>query len=154
MPDPINPTGSPGQLPQVSQVAQTQQASSAPVSGATPEAGRGVSADKILQQTAPEAVSLEIAQKSIELQSSEEKAAVPSLEDATKTFREFLKNLPSDLQFKKDSETGIVMFKLINPVTKEVIREFPPEEVVEMTKKLRKMAQQNHKPGIIFDSDS
>lgn len=152
MPDPISPTGSPGQLPPV---AQTQATSvSTPVPGTTPDAAKGGA----VQQTAPshgqDAVSVEIAKKAIEEQKTPVNDSIPNIEEATETLKAFLKNLPSDLQFKKDEETGTVMFKIINPVTKEVIREFPPEEVVEMTKKLRKLAQHSEKSGLLFDKKS
>lgn len=153
MPDPISPTGSPGQLPVM---AQTQ-ASFVQVPGASaPESGRvaSVGSEKPTPEPNLEDVSLEIAQKTSEKKSKQEDNPVPSLEDATKTLKEYLKNLPSDLQFTKDEETGTVMFKIINPLTKEVIREFPPEEVVEMTKRLRKMGQHSQKSGILFDANS
>lgn len=77
-----------------------------------------------------------------------------NVEDAAKTLKEYLKNLPSDLQFRKDEETGTVVFKVVNPVTKEVIREFPPKEIVEMSKRLRHLSEQSEKSGILLDTQT
>jgi len=83
---------------------------------------------------------------------SETKAgtAPMSLEEAAKEFREFLKNLPSDLQFQPDKESGYVIFKVVNPVTQEVIRQYPPDEMVRMARRLKAAAQQG-RSGIFLD---
>jgi len=153
MPDPIAPTGSSGQLPQV---AQTQvQAVFAPTSGAIQPEVKFAPVDGPAQEKPTEDVTLDIFQKQQSTGKSKEAAvSTPTLEEATKTFKDYLKSLPSDLQFKKDEDTGTVMFKIVNPVTKEVIREFPPEEVVEMSKRLHKLAQQTQKTGILMDTNS
>lgn len=67
-----------------------------------------------------------------------------------KAFREFLKNLPSDLQFQSDEDSGYVIFKVVNPVTKEVIRQYPPDAIVEMAKKLKALQRQGEKESGIF----
>jgi flagellar protein FlaG len=77
-------------------------------------------------------------------------AAPMTLDEAVKSFREFLKNLPSDLQFQPDQESGYVSFKVVNPVTQEVIRQYPPDEVVRMARNLKAAAQQG-RSGIFLD---
>jgi len=71
-------------------------------------------------------------------------------------MRDFLKNLPSDLQFQPDKESGYVIFKVINPVTQEVIRQYPPEEVVSMARKLNAAlaAAKKHNSGILLDGQT
>jgi flagellar protein FlaG len=142
MPDPISPLGSPGQL---------QSQASAPVPAF--QAAEPVSAP-IAVQSSPErtteAVSVEIAQKTI----TEKKPPPPTLDEAAKTIRNYLKNLPSDLQFQKDEQTGIVVFKVINPVTKEVIRQYPPDEVLAIARQIRKFAERKEQPGILLDQKS
>lgn len=83
----------------------------------------------------------------------QEKAKVTplALEDAAKTFREFLKNLPSDLQFRADRDSGRVIFKIINPVTREVIRQYPPEEILLMARRLRSSASIEDPSGLFLD---
>jgi len=73
-----------------------------------------------------------------------------SVEDAVKAFREFVKNFPSDLQFRPDKESGYVIIKVVNPLTQEVIRQYPPDEIVEMAKKLKAAAEKNGS-GIFLD---
>jgi flagellar protein FlaG len=97
-----------------------------------------------------QAVSVEIAQNAV----AEKTPPLPSLDQAAESFRAYLKNLPSDLQFRKDEQTGIVVFKLVNPVTKEVIRQYPPEEVLAIARQLRQFSQRKDQPGILLDQKS
>jgi flagellar protein FlaG len=77
--------------------------------------------------------------------------AVPvSIEDAAKAFQEFLKNLPSDLQFRSDQDTGQIIFKVINPVTREVIRQYPPDEILAIARRLRGSGRTNGQ-GLLLD---
>lgn len=140
MPDPISPLGSPGQL---------QSPASAPNLLAN-QAGELVSVPQPSPDPTAQAVSLEIAQKAV----LEKAPAPPSLDQAAESFRTYLKNLPSDLQFQKDEQTGYVVFKVVNPVTKEVIRQYPPEEVLAIARHLRQFAQRKDQPGILLDQKS
>jgi len=163
MSDPISPTGSLGQVPLV-----------APGPNATTARYTGVSTGPAPQTTNQAAIptatagtlapvsglaATQAAQKAHAAQSSElqsasggtsEAPSVPTLEEATKSFQEYLKNLPSDLQFRPDAESGIVIFKVVNPLTQEVIRQYPPEAVVEMARWIRQNAMKNNS-GIFLD---
>ena len=71
-------------------------------------------------------------------------------------MREYLKNLPSDLRFQPDKESGYVIFKVVNPVTQEVIRQYPPEDVVAMARRLNAAlaADKKQGSGILLDSQT
>jgi len=145
MPDPISPIGSQGQLQSL--------ASTPNPTGQGPDTPGGVggvpSAPPAPVPT--EASILEIARKEVK---AKEATPAPSLEEAAKTFREYLKNLPSDLSFSKDEASGYVVFKLVNPVTKEVIRQYPPDEVLELARRLRQFSPKKEQPGILLDQKS
>ena len=79
-----------------------------------------------------------------------EPEAPSTLEEATKAFRDYLKGLPSNLLFKADQDSGLYMFKVVNPVTQEVIRQFPPDEVLEMAKRLKEQLAKGS-AGILLD---
>lgn len=161
MPDPISPSGSSGPFPVFNQTNSLSLATSGGVPSVNGLPGvQGVPVVEGPGNTesvqSADGVDLDIGvtvQSNSALQEIR-KESVPSLEDAAKTLKEFLKNIPSDVQFKRDDETGIVMIKVVNPLTREVIREFPPEEIVEMSRKLRKLSQQNQKSGVLFDEKS
>jgi len=152
MSDPISPIGSPGQSP----VAASVPVNSSPVSANDIGGQTGYVSESVRiipASTAQASVLVDIrSQEAASLQKSDTKEAAPSLEESVKAFREFLKNLPSDLQFKSDQESGIVIFKIVNPVTKEVIRQFPADEIVVMARKLKVLEAQNQsKSGIFLD---
>jgi flagellar protein FlaG len=140
MPDPITPLGGPGQIQSMTPVPIPS-----PVDGGA-------------AQAVPQAASVlglsEAARKEMEhVQAKAEAKAAPApmtLDESVKAFREFLKNLPSDLQFQPDQESGYVIFKVVNPVTQEVIRQYPPDEVVRMARTLKAAVQQG-RSGIFLD---
>lgn len=59
-----------------------------------------------------------------------------SLADAAKTANEAIQGLRSDLKFTVDEETGINVVKFIDVNTKEVIRQIPAQEMLEIAKRL------------------
>jgi flagellar protein FlaG len=84
--------------------------------------------------------------------SKTERAA--NLEEATKSLQAYLKGLPSDLQFRQDEDSGKAFFKVVNPVTREVIRQVPSEEVLAMARKLKELDQLGNKaPGLLLDHE-
>lgn len=50
----------------------------------------------------------------------------------------FLKQYNVSLQFMVDKESGKQYFQLFDQVERKVIKQFPPEELIEMSRKLRK----------------
>lgn len=157
MPDPITPTGSPGMgqlAPQVMAFSATpnpgepvpQQSAGMPTDASRAQSLQQVAAGQGFPPKGTPGVD--------KVKKGREEERMPSLEEAAKTLKEYLKNLPSDLQFRKDEDTGTVVFKVVNPVTKEVIREFPPKEIVEMSRRLRKLSEQAEKSGILLDTQT
>lgn len=139
MPDPLAPLGGPG---------QAQPLAPAPVP--SPPASPARSEQATSAQTAaipaprPDEAQAQAAAR------SQRQGQVP-LEEAAKAFREFLKGLPADLQYSMDEETGTVVFKVVNPLTKEVIRQYPPEELLEVARRLARLAKGEEKSGILLD---
>ena len=73
------------------------------------------------------------------------------VEEAVETFREYLSKLPSDLNFNYDKDAGRHFFKVVNPVTREVVKQFPTDEFLSMVKRLRDTAPAPAKNGVILD---
>ena len=65
-------------------------------------------------------------------------------------MQDYLKSFPSDLVFRKDEESGVVIFKVVNPLTGEVIRQYPPEELLQMARKFKALDQSTGS-GILLD---
>lgn len=144
MPDPIPPMGSPGQQP----ILATSPGAPPAASGQAERADNGAAGSAT--RAAEEAVRLELQRLKV-AEAKRDAPKAPSLEDAARALREHIKQIPSDLVFRKDADTGIVIFKLVNPITQEVIREFPPEEIVEMARRLREFAPKSDQTGILLD---
>ena len=58
------------------------------------------------------------------------------LEAATKSVRQFVETINSNLDFSVDHDTGQLVVKIIDRATKEVIRQIPSEEMLSIAKAL------------------
>jgi flagellar protein FlaG len=83
----------------------------------------------------------------VELQKSQrerEKLSPELLEEALKNLKEKLSMLNTQLKIEIDKETDIVVVKVIDKQSKEVIRQIPPEYVLKIAKYLDEIA------GLLF----
>lgn len=92
--------------------------------------------------TAPRSVAPDVAAVSaatIELPSKavaavKEAVNPSSLKQATDKLNQTIKMMAVNLQFQVDEETGIDVVKVVDTDTKEVIRQFPSEEILAIAK--------------------
>ena len=162
MTDSISPTGSPGQVVHLAPPSMSTVSSRTPVevdgsAPALPNVTATVQAEilsaaktsKKAATTAP-ATNLELSPESLAARGVQTPPRVMDMEEAAKAFQDYLNNLPSDLEFVPDSTNGTVVFKVVNPITHKVIRQYPPEEMVEAARNLPQSAKQDF-PGIFLD---
>ncbi len=62
-----------------------------------------------------------------------------TVRDAVERVKKFVESAASDVQFSVDEESGIRVIKVVDKETKEVIRQMPSKEVVELAKALDKL---------------
>jgi len=80
-----------------------------------------------------------------------------SREDAHKaveSFMEYVDKLPGEMKFTVDHDTNRQVFKIVNPVTQEVVKQFPPDEFLTMIKRLKEIGSPSKDNGIFFDERS
>jgi flagellar protein FlaG len=70
--------------------------------------------------------------------------AVPPVSEAdvrqaTDTINRFMASASRSLAFSVDDDSGKIVVKVIDPSTKEVIRQFPSEEAIAISKSLDKL---------------
>ncbi len=68
------------------------------------------------------------------------------LENLVQDMENYLSDMRVNLSFKLHDETGDVLVQVIDGETGEVIRQLPPEEILELREKLKELR------GVIFDS--
>ncbi|WP_265948206.1 flagellar protein FlaG [Dechloromonas sp. A34] len=83
------------------------------------------------------AASVQTAQSVTQTQKTE--ANRQELEDAVKQVNDFLKPINNAIQFNLDDDTGKTIVKVIDVATKEVIRQFPSEDMLSIAKAIDKM---------------
>lgn len=62
-----------------------------------------------------------------------------SLKQATEKLNQAIKMMASNLQFVVDEDTGIDVVKVVDTDTKEVIRQFPSDEILAIAKAFDKL---------------
>jgi flagellar protein FlaG len=75
------------------------------------------------------------------------------LDEAVKSVGEYLQQKSPDIAYKVDRESGRYYFNVINPETKETIRQVPAEEVLAMARRVREMNESHNQEamGILVD---
>lgn len=76
-----------------------------------------------------------------------------SLEAAATDVQGYFQQLPTDIKFVVDKATGTYYFKIIDPETREVIRQVPSEEVLAMARKLRELSNTRDSSGVLMDKE-
>lgn len=61
------------------------------------------------------------------------------LEEAVKQVNDFLKPINDSIQFNLDDDTGKTIVKVVDLATKDVIRQFPSEEMLSIARAIDKM---------------
>jgi flagellar protein FlaG len=56
----------------------------------------------------------------------------PDIERAVEQIRAFLSESKRELTFERDEDSGKTVIKVIDPASGEVIRQFPPEELLKI----------------------
>jgi len=79
-------------------------------------------------------------------------AASPTMtmEEAAAAYQTYLSSLPSNLQFQPDTQAGLTVIKVVNPVTNKVIRQMPSADAIQQAQFLRNAGTGNHS-GILLD---
>lgn len=70
------------------------------------------------------------------VQATKETLDASSLRRATEKINQTIKMMANNLQFTVDEDTGIDVVKVVDTETKDVIRQFPSEEVLAIAKAL------------------
>jgi len=82
-----------------------------------------------------------------------EATAKENLEAAAKDVQEYLQQMPVDIKYAVDRETGIYYFQLIDPATDKVIRQVPAEEILIMSRRLRELSKAQDASGVLMDKE-
>lgn len=72
-------------------------------------------------------------------QTQKAEASRQQLEEAVKAVNDFLKPINNSIQFNLDDDTGKTIVKVVDVATKDVIRQFPSEEMLSIAKAIDQM---------------
>jgi len=66
-----------------------------------------------------------------------------AFESQIEQLQEFNQSIDRSLQFKVDEELGVTIVRVIDKNTDELIRQFPPEELINLSKRLKELNEDN-----------
>ena len=100
-----------------------------------PRANQGPSVGKNLEVRVAE-TGKEVAAAGGSLPRPEESTEAEKVEEAVNQVNEYVQNLSRDLQFTVDQDSGRTIIKVLDSETHEVIRQIPPEELLQIANQL------------------
>ena len=75
--------------------------------------------------------------------SVKQQPADTSNNEPIKDPQEFNQNIDRSLQFKVDDELGVTIVRVVDKETDELIRQFPPEELINLSRRLKELNEQD-----------
>lgn len=82
------------------------------------------------------------AEEHVKTSKSEETDVNATLDNAVENINKFVKNNRREIQFSVDDQTGRHVVKVIDFQSKELIRQIPAEEVLEIARRLDALAEE------------
>lgn len=83
---------------------------------------------------------------------ADDEKAREALEEAVSNLNDYVQQQERNLQFSVDEVTGRSIVKVVDAQTEEVIRQFPPEEVLNMARFLREKSAEES--GLILRTEA
>lgn len=83
---------------------------------------------------------------------SQNPATQEEVKNEIETLQQFNQSINRSLQFEVDEELGVTIVRVIDKDTEELIRQFPPEELINLTRRLKELNQQysDNSSGILL----
>ncbi len=100
-------------------------------------------ASALQKQTGKE---LPVEQTNLPQGNSAPKIDTQELEKVTAALNKFIQSRQRSLQFSQDHESGRIIIRVINKETNEVVRQFPPEELLSISNALHKTLEEGSTP--------
>ncbi len=108
-----------------------------------PDNDKGLSLVSNTETSKIEAHSNQVDQQSIIPEKTEVKSQIEEL-------KLFNQSIDRSLQFKVDEELGVTIVRVVDKETDELIRQFPPEELINLSKRLKELNEEDTGKSGIF----
>jgi flagellar protein FlaG len=101
-------------------------------------------------QEKPTGKTLPVEQTNLPQGDSAPKINTQDLEKVTAALNKFMQSRQRSLQFSQDEESGRIVVKVINKETNEVVRQFPPDELLSLSRAIRVTQEEGADPDSGF----
>lgn len=101
---------------------------------------------KVVAQRQTFAVDVDVEEQEIDLELSEE-----ALEKVVSQLNAYVQNTQRDMDFSVDDITGRVVVRVIDSTSEEVIRQFPSEDMLAISRHLIETLEMDHPKGFLIE---
>jgi flagellar protein FlaG len=81
--------------------------------------------------------------KVVDSKSQPAKVSQQEVKSQIEELQQFNQNIDRSLQFKVDEELGVTIVRVVDKQTDELIRQFPPEELINLSRRLKELNEQD-----------
>lgn len=93
-------------------------------------------------------------EKAIEKPARDAEPKEKEIDEAIAVLSEFMSRPPRNINFAKDTDSGLTVIKVFNSDNQELIRQFPSDELLSVAQKIKDLQQEvDVKSGILFDEN-
>jgi|GEM_PF-593761 len=78
-----------------------------------------------------------------ELQARKTEAKQQNIESQIEQLQQFNQSIDRTIQFQIDDELGVTVVRVVDVETDELIRQFPPEELLNLSRRLKELNEQH-----------
>lgn len=108
-----------------------------------PDAGTRVSSSEVQEVSTTNSRNTDSAASRATVQTAQPKASEADAINKIEEFQNYNLKINRSLKFKVDEELGVTIVRVIDKETDELIRQFPPEELINLSKKLKQLNEEN-----------
>lgn len=83
-----------------------------------------------------------VSDNAVDIQKVDLNNSEQNINSQIKELQEFNQNINRSLQFKVDEELGVTIVRVVDKDTDELIRQFPPEELLNLSKRLKEVNEE------------
>ena len=78
-----------------------------------------------------------------DIQARKVEAKQPKVESQIEQLQQFNQSIDRSIQFQIDDELGVTVVRVVDVETDELIRQFPPEELLNLSRRLKELNEQH-----------
>ena len=97
---------------------------------------------KVVEKVAKDEANIQSVNIQATQATQKDKPVEKTVNNQIEELQQFNQNIDRTLQFKVDEELGVTIVRVVDKETDELIRQFPPEELINLSRRLKELNEQ------------